>query len=92
MAISDSKIQIYGALREFFAVEIRNEDQGGIRPATLGSALESWQQAPEDIRKSWCHYKVNLKKVGEELKYLVQTYGGDYPLRKFLPEDRIARE
>ena len=36
-------------LQEFFAAEIRNEDEGGVRPATLASALDSWRQAPEDI-------------------------------------------
>jgi hypothetical protein len=77
MAISNSKIQIYGALRKFFAVELRNEDQGGIRPATLGSALGSWQQAPEDVLKQWCHYEVNLDKVEEELKLLIEIHGED---------------
>jgi hypothetical protein len=77
MAISNSKIQIYGALRKFFAVELRNEDQGGIRPATLGSALESWVQAPDDIKRQWCHYKVDLAKVETELNLLIEIHGED---------------
>ena len=40
-------------LQEFFAAEIRNEDEGGVRPATLTSALDSWRQAPEDILFEW---------------------------------------
>jgi hypothetical protein len=37
------------ALIRFFAVEIENEEQGGVSPATLQSALDSWDQAPQPV-------------------------------------------
>jgi len=40
-------------LRRFFEVEIRNEDHGGVRPSTLESALESLEQAPDDVIEDW---------------------------------------
>jgi len=40
-------------LKRFFEVEIRNERDGGVSPSTLGSALDSWQQAPPEIRMEW---------------------------------------
>jgi len=38
----------------FFCVEVRNEDEGGDRPATLSSAYDSLTQAPADVIIEWC--------------------------------------
>lgn len=42
------------SLKAFFKVEIRNEQHGGVSPATLESAIDSWNQAPDDVLARWC--------------------------------------
>jgi hypothetical protein len=69
------KTLTYQALRNFLRVEIRNEDQGGVRPATLGSALDSWEQAPDDVLRNWCGNNASLKEVEAELRALVKKHG-----------------
>lgn len=46
--------ELTNACINFFEVEIRNEKQGGVSPATLGSALDSLDQAPDNIIEEWC--------------------------------------
>jgi hypothetical protein len=38
-----------GGLRRLFEAEIRNEDNGGVRPATVSSTIDSLMQMPDDI-------------------------------------------
>lgn len=93
------------ALREFFAVEIRNEEamrreagypgseehQATYEPAsdqyvpqsTLGSALDSWEQAPQDVRADWCVEFIGSEEVldaEDDLRALIEVHGADYPL------------
>lgn len=76
-----TKIRVSAPLKRFFEVEIRNEDKGGVRPARLGSAKESWIQAPDDIRAGWCGFAgkiaAKLAKVDRELDALIGEYGPD---------------
>lgn len=59
----------------FFRVELRNEQQGGVSPATLASAWDSWYQAPNDVKMGWCEIgglgEIDLQEVEDELKALV---------------------
>jgi len=41
-------------IRQLFEVELRNERYGGALPATVNSARESIEQAPDDVIKAWC--------------------------------------
>lgn len=69
-------------LRAFFWVEIRNEKHDGVSPATLGSALDSWKQAPSDVLLDWCGWvddeqsppsKTVLSETRKELEALIQA-------------------
>lgn len=66
----------------FFMVEIRNTE--GVQPATLGSAYDSFLQAPDDTLLDWCGYRDNypeseanrfLYEMGLELRRLIRKYG-----------------
>jgi hypothetical protein len=61
-------------LNNFFGVEIRNEDVGGVSPATLFSALDSWQQAPDDVRESWAETK-KIRGLNTKIRKLIARYG-----------------
>ncbi len=76
--VPSEKIQVSKPLQAFFAAEIRNEDEGGNRPATLDSALGSWVQAPEDVLADWTGADEDgLEQLEEELRQLIQHYGPD---------------
>jgi hypothetical protein len=72
---STKRLEICQALENFFNVEIRNEDEGGISPATLESALDSLRQAPDDVLESWCNEKVTRELVKAEIQKILDTYG-----------------
>jgi hypothetical protein len=66
----------------FFMVETRNED--GIQPATLGSAYDSFLQAPDDVLLDWCGYREDyaasettrfIIELGIEIRRLIRKYG-----------------
>ena len=85
--VPGGKISVSEALKSFFEVEIRNEDEGGVRPATLDSAKGSWMQAPEDVRASWCGLGEDpdessrlFATVKNELDSLIDRYGPDVQL------------
>jgi hypothetical protein len=74
----------------FFMVEVRNLNfstscrSSGIQPATLGSAYDSFLQAPDDVLLDWCGYKkgyprseVNRfqRELGLEIRRLIRKYG-----------------
>ena len=88
--VPTSKIAVSAPLRRFFEAEIRNEEHGGVRPACLGSARESWVQAPQDTRAGWCGFATDLRleaslgKVEKELDLLISEFGPDVPLQTIL--------
>lgn len=69
-------------LENFFGVEMRNEKFGGVSPATLESALDSWRQAPDYVRKSWTRAKSykDFRFVEKEIMVLINRYGKDKEL------------
>jgi hypothetical protein len=91
--VPSEKIQVSKPLQAFFAAEIRNEDEGGIRPATLDSALGSWVQAPEDVLADWTGVPATeegdeqLEQLEEELRQLIQRYGPDVCLFSLVDTD-----
>lgn len=83
-ARAPGKPTLSAGVKAFFGVEIRNEAQGGVQPATLASALDSLEQAPDDVVAEWCgraaaiHYgtqgAVSFDARGE-IKRLIKTHG-----------------
>ena len=77
------------ALKSFFEVEIRNEDEGGVRPATLdycqrglgcrlpGTCGRQWCRLGEDPDESSRLFRPPLK---NELDYLIDRYGPEVQL------------
>jgi hypothetical protein len=63
----------------FFKVELRNQDAGGVTPATLTSAMSSFRQAPNDVLGSWFGVSEFTKKsrslYKQELLALVKAHG-----------------
>ena len=68
--------------KEFFRAEIRNEQNGGISPSTLYSALDSLNQYPDDYFEQ--DFKVNRKDEEKKIKALISIYGKNKPLSEFL--------
>jgi hypothetical protein len=83
-------------LWEFFRVEIRNEDAGGVSPATLWSALESFRQADNETLGNWfwiVEFTDGLRKVyQEEITTLNFVFGKDEKLERFLGRCKMNRE
>lgn len=80
--------KICKALNNFFGVEIRNEDDGGhnhggVKPATLFSALDSWRQAPIDIREAWSDTK-KTRGLNTKIRKLISKYGRNKELRNLV--------
>jgi hypothetical protein len=77
-----------GHARRFFEVEIRNKYIGGVSPATLGSALDSAAQAPEDVMADWIGaggQRRGRKAVAElrsGLEFLRDQFGNGFRLRE----------
>ena len=68
--------------KRLFEVEIRNEDLGGVRPSTLGSAQDSLSQAPDDVVAEWTG--TNLNGITQEMNELIKKYGNDELLQDLL--------
>lgn len=83
-------VELTVAQINFFEAEIRNEQSGGVSPATLDSALESLEQAPDDIIVGWADDDtVNDDTVWdfvESIEDLRGDLGGDTTLDSLLPE------
>ena len=62
------------ALRAFIDAEIRNEDHGGVSPATVASAADSATQMPADILADYTPDPVACL---QGLLNLFLTVGGD---------------
>ena len=74
----------------FFEVEIRNEQNGGISPATLGSAYDSLNQAPADVIVEWCNDDTvrDPETVADfvmSIKIMCQRFGTFNTLESLLP-------
>lgn len=77
----------------FFWVEINND--GGVQPATLGSAYNSFLQADPDTVRDWCGYKASrlddnetanlYEEVGKEIRKLIRRYGKKQHLESLNP-------
>jgi hypothetical protein len=85
------KPQLTVAQINFFEVEIRNEQNGGQTPAILDSAVDSLNQAPNDVIIEWCNDgTVNDDEGVNEFKQsivsLVAEFGGSTTLDSLLPE------
>ena len=60
-----------------------HEDDQHVPQATLGSALDSWEQAPDDVRADWCESTEGpaaMADVELDLRSLVAFHGANYPL------------
>ena len=68
-------VPVKEALKSFFGVEIRNENEGGTRPATLASAMDSWIQAPYEVLEDWCGGKTDFEGVRKALQTLIKKHG-----------------
>lgn len=75
----------------FFMVEVRNE--GGIQPATLGSAYDSFMQADTGLLLDWCGYKKDYprsesnrfqRELGLELRRLIRKCGKKKELEQLI--------
>ena len=76
-------MNISNPLNNFFQVEIRNEEEGGVSPATLASAYDSFWQAPDDVMADWCgldEAKYHGDEIEAELKRLIAAHGEEYEL------------
>jgi len=94
MSTKQRTVFISPALTAFLGVEIRNA--GGVQPATLSSAQESFDQAPDEtLILDWCGYRsipaVNPDKYAAirkhlriELQLLVHRYGGNARLEDLI--------
>ena len=59
----------------FLGVELRNQDSvSKTKNTTLGSALDSWRQAPRDVREGWADTKITCG-ISTELSKLIKKYG-----------------
>ena len=76
--------------RSFFEVEIRNEREGRVLPATLGSAIESAAQAPGDVMADWIgatgkrRAKKAVAELLAELQRLQDQIGNRFGLQELL--------
>ena len=89
----NAKPELTNAQVNFFDVELRNEREGGVSPSDLNSAIESLEQAPEDIVIGWCddeavHDDQTVHDFFDSLKSLRKTYGGDTLLKDLLPREK----
>ena len=73
-----------------FETEIRNEDRGGETPSTIGSAYDSFLQAPGEVITSWLGYKKTYPyaprantELGIELRRLIRKHGKKTKLLDF---------
>ena len=61
---------------QFFLWELLNEDNEGISPSTLSSAIDSYRQAPDDILRTCTVTGIKEPKmIGIDLGKLTQCYG-----------------
>lgn len=87
--MNDEPKYISDALLNFFRVEIRNEAEGGVSPATLQSAADSMAQAPVNVFCSWCEVEVERGDLGRELGRLIGAYQGTTQLEWLLEQTPI---
>jgi len=76
-------------LEAFLWAEIRNEDDGGISPTTLESALDSLEQMPDEVLED---LNADIKASGvdgdalrKELVGLIERLGPDFEVEAHMP-------
>jgi hypothetical protein len=69
-------------LEAFLAAEVRNEEDGGISPATLGSALESLSQMDQEIlaNLNFATAEADYVTLMGELSDLVSLHGRNFEI------------
>jgi len=82
-------------LEAFLWAEIRNEDDGGISPTTLESALDSLEQMPDDVLEE---LNVDIQASGvdgdalrTELVGLIERLGPDFAVEPHMPDSPARR-
>jgi hypothetical protein len=90
MSNVDIAEMLTNATVNFFEVEIRNEENGGISPSTLDSAWDSLAQAPDDVIIEWCdddtvNDETGVKEFRDHIQFMHQKLGGDTLLDDLLP-------
>ena len=92
-APSPTDARISPELGAFFQTEIRNEAEGGVSPATLGSAHESLCQAPMPVISDWMFpdetpfFSTEVTHSLIEFGGLLATFGEDALLAEFETEE-----
>ena len=85
--MTDKPKNIVDAMMAFFAVEIRNKDQGGDSPATIGSAYALWWRTPADTRAKWTGITPERTfLVSLMLNDMLSHHGSHKPLPEVLDE------
>lgn len=70
-------------LEQFLWAEIRNEEHGGDL-TTLGSALDSLHQMPEDVVADMSKGEASAEGLAMELKALIARFGADFEVEDHL--------
>lgn len=76
-------MKISQSLRNFFEVEIRNENFGGVSPSTLNSASDSLFQAPDDVIADWAKTE-DVAALKLEFNRVMLNLGGETKLEDIL--------
>ena len=74
--------------RRFFEVESRNESDGGVSPATLASALDSLEQAPDYVVHDWSWTTPDMLRA--ELASLIDAHGSECSLADLMDDSRVT--
>jgi len=74
--------------RRFFEVEVRNESDGGVSPATLASALDSLEQTPDVVVHDWSGATPDVLRA--ELASLIGAHGSECSLADLMDDSRVT--
>jgi hypothetical protein len=95
------KVKLSNNITEFFYVELRNEEDGGIWLSTLASALDSLEQAPDDVVAKWCGEAGSIQYGTQgdvrsdaiaEVKRLIKEHGKSATLESLLTNQKAEKE
>jgi len=83
-------------LESFLVAEVRNEADGGVSPTTLGSALDSLLQMPEDVLEEELSdlivaTGVDACALESELRGLIGRFGGDFEVERHLSDEMLCQ-
>lgn len=83
-------------LEAFLAAEIRNERDGGDSPATLGTALGSLLQMPDDVladlNQDISAMGIHCNGLIAELRRLIAVFGRDFEFGPQIPDAVLAQK